>query len=196
MTFSFQAPDFYQKIGYELLGVYEGYPFDITESVLMKHLRQTELIAIEESWEERQDIANLFSFTTNVTSEDLEVLHRGLHSHVVENIGDKYKGIRIGLVAKDPAGKVIGGLDAYTTIQNMIIEGVWVDEGFRRKGLGTMLVSRAESIAEQSGCISGFTYVLSFLAPEFFNKLGYKNYAISDGYPEPFHENYMIKRFF
>ncbi len=195
MTFSFQAPGFYQKIGYKLLGVYDGYAFGITESVLRKRLSAKDLVPIEAAWQARQEIAERFSFTSDVTPEDLEVLRKGLHSHVVENVGDKYKGIHIGLAAKDAAGQLVGGLDAFTTLQNMILEGVWVDERCRGIGLGAKLLTSAENIAQQNGCIAAFTYVLSFLAPAFFHELGYQNYAVSDAYPEPYREYYMIKRF-
>ncbi|MEM7018022.1 MAG: GNAT family N-acetyltransferase [Pseudomonadota bacterium] len=37
-TFSFQAPGLYQKLGYEVLGVIDGYPDDIQKVFLKKHL--------------------------------------------------------------------------------------------------------------------------------------------------------------
>ena len=38
-THSFQAPDFYKKLGYEIFGVLEGYPFQHKKYYLKKNLR-------------------------------------------------------------------------------------------------------------------------------------------------------------
>ncbi|MFW9920090.1 MAG: GNAT family N-acetyltransferase [Candidatus Thorarchaeota archaeon] len=37
-SYSFQAPGFYQKLGYEVFGVFEGYPNDIKKYYLGKAL--------------------------------------------------------------------------------------------------------------------------------------------------------------
>ena len=42
-TFSWQAPDFYQAVGYELKATYDGYREGITELILMKNLNETDI---------------------------------------------------------------------------------------------------------------------------------------------------------
>ena len=41
-TFSFQAPDFYRAIGYEVAYEIEGFPDNITKHLMIKHLGKAE----------------------------------------------------------------------------------------------------------------------------------------------------------
>ncbi len=169
-TFSFQGPEFYPTIGYELLGIYDGYPNGITEHVFMKRL-------VVNQHNDRDlgipDSRGLY-LTTDVDEEDKKVLHEGLHRHVKINVGEGYKGTKIRLVIKDQEGELIGGLSSWTTLSNLIFETLWITEKFRRKGLGRMLMLEMERIAREQGCIASQAYCFSFQTPEFFQKMGYE----------------------
>jgi GNAT superfamily N-acetyltransferase len=190
-TFSFQGPNFYPTIGYKPLGVYDGYPDGITEHVFMKRL------------EENREMTNPLGIPDargiyldkNVAEEDAKILHRGLHQDVVRHVGDGYKGIKIKLVLRDPSGELIGGLSAWTTLQNLIFDYIWIEKGFREKGLGSRLMVEMEKIARESGCIASQASCFSFHAPGFFEKMGYNILGISDGYPSPVTELYLIKKY-
>lgn len=195
MSFSFQAPGFYQKIGYEVLGIYDGYPDGITEYVLMKRLQPRHQTRFEEDRVHGDNDSGRFLLTKDVSKEDMRIVHAGLGDYIDEQIGAGRKEIRIQLVLKDTKGQVIGGLLAWTAIRNMVLDHLWLDERHRGLGLGKMLVMEAERIAQENGCIACQTYSFSFQAPEFFEKLGYEAFAISDGYPDPVKEYYWIKKF-
>ncbi len=77
----------------------------------------------------------------------------------------------------------------------MYIEHLWLDERYRGLGYGKKLMTEAERIAQENECIASQTWCLSFQAPEFFQKLGYEAFGISDGYPDPIKEYYFIKKF-
>jgi len=190
-TFSFQGPEFYPTIGYKPIGIYDGYPDGITEHAFMKrlgsHLHDRIAFGVPDS--------RGFTLTTDVSEEDQETFHEGLHRHVVAHVGDGYKGIRIKLVIRDQGGELIGGLSAWSTLRNLIFECVWIEEKFRKKGLGRMLVMEMERIARENGCVASQAYCFSFQAPEFFEKIGYKVLGISDGYPPPVNELYLIKKY-
>jgi ribosomal protein S18 acetylase RimI-like enzyme len=194
-SLSFQAPGFYQKIGYQVLGVYDGYPDGITETVLMKRLQPHRDARLDGNGMHSDSRSGRFSVTTNATEEEMKIVHTGLGRTVDEQIGDKRDGTRIELVIRDPTEDVIGGLLAFTTMSNMVIEHLWVDERYRGLGLGRKLMMKAERIAQENGCIAAQTYTLSFQAPEFFRKLRYEAFGFSDGYPDPVKEYYFIKRF-
>lgn len=194
-SLSFQAPGFYQKIGYEVLGVYDGYPDGITETVLTKRLQPHEQAALEGSGIPGDGHSRPFTITDDVTEKEMQVVHAGLGRYVDEQIGDMRDGIPIHLAISDPAERVIGGLLAFTTISNMILEHVWVDERYRGQGLGRKLVLKAERIARENACIATQTYALSFQNPGFFCRMGYEAFGVSDGYPAPVQETYFIKRF-
>ena len=190
-TFSFQGPEFYPTIGYEPIGIYDGYPHGITEHAFMKRLsaklHNRSEFGVPDSW-------GLF-LTTDVSEVDKKILHEGLHRHVKAYVGDGDKGIGIKLVIKDQEGELIGGLHAWTTLQNVIFEHVWIEEKFRGKGLGRMLMLEMERIARENGCIASQAYCFSFQAPGFFEKMGYKILGVSKGYPHPVKEFYLIKKY-
>ena len=195
MSFSFQAPGFYQKIGYQVIGIYTGYPFGITEYILNKPLDGEGQAANPNEGKVLEGPGGQISFSEEITDEALKCLHEGLHAHVVENIGDRYKGKAIKLVLRDPAERMVGGLTGFTTISNLILESLWVVEDLRRSGLGSKLLNAAEAIAIEDGCIACQTQSLSFQAPDFFLNHGYETFAVSEGYPDPFREYYFIKQF-
>ena len=47
-------------------------------------------------------------------------------------------------------------------------------EGWRRKGVGTALLARAEAVAKESGCRYAYTDTMEYQAPDFYQKAGYK----------------------
>jgi len=196
-SFSFQAPGFYQKIGYRVLGIYDGYPDGITEYTLMKRLPSHRLAAAGWMAVPGDESPSNLLVTLAAAPEELKAVHAGLYWSVDEHVGSERDnpGITIRLVAKDATGQVGGGLLAWTTLRNMILDDVWVDESCRGRGLGTRLMMEAERIARNAGCIACQTHSFSFQAPGFFQKLGYVTYGVSDGYPPPATESYFIKRF-
>jgi ribosomal protein S18 acetylase RimI-like enzyme len=197
MSFSFQAPGFYQKIGYEVLGIYDGYPDGITEYVLMKRLQHHDQTRIESDRMSDDRNSDRFFITENATREEMRIVGAGLGDYVREHVGGERNkpGPRIRLVIRDHKGQVIGGLLGGTTIRNIYIECLWVGEAYRGLGYGKKLMMEAERMAKENGCIACQTWCLSFQSPEFLQKLGYKVFGVSDGYPDPIKEYYFIKKF-
>ena len=195
MSFSFQAPGFYQKLGYKVLGIYTGYPFGISEYVLNKRLNSPLNPVARPQVLTLEGLAGEFSISDDPSPQELEVLHQGLHGHVVENIGDKYKGMAIRLAAKHASGELAGGLTGFTTINNLILESMWVEEKFRGHGIGSRLLDMAEQMAIKNGCVASQAICLSFQGVQFFSRRGFEIYGISDSYPAPVQEYHMIKRY-
>jgi GNAT superfamily N-acetyltransferase len=190
-TLSFQGPKFYPTIGYQPLGVYDGYPGGITEHVFMKRLPSDQANSRELGVPDPLGLI----LTTDVSEADKKILHAGLHRHVKLNVGEGDKGIKIRLVLNDQAGELVGGLSAWTTLSNLIFDHIWIAEGFRKKGLGRRLLQEMEGIARENGCIASQAYCFSFLAPGFFEKMGYSVLGVSNGYPPPAEEFYLIKKY-
>ncbi len=191
-TFSFQAPEFYQSIGYKVLGIYDGYTNGITEYILLKKFSVSDQIPDENNWQNEEG----FTIVPDASAGSISILHAGLHEHVKESIGDLRKRnpeIKIQLAIKNEEGQIIGGLFAFTTLKTMHTTLLWIHEKYRRKGYGKELLMTAERIAKENGCISGLANVLSFQAPEFFQKLGYEIFGVSDGYPDSIKEYFFKK---
>jgi ribosomal protein S18 acetylase RimI-like enzyme len=193
-TFSFQAPEFYQSIGYKVLGIFNGYTGGITEYVLMKKLDKNHQTLHEVNRLKKDG----FSVSEDSSEESMKVLHTGLREYVTEHIGalrKKNPGIQINIIIRNGKGQVIGGLNGSSILKAMYVDQLWVDERYRGQGYGTELMMVAERIAGKDGCISSLAMVYSFQAPEFFQKLGYEVFGVSDGYPKPIKEYYFIKKY-
>lgn len=190
-TFSFQGPQFYPSIGYQLLGVYDGYPDGITEHVFMKKLSEPSSIIRNIGTPDSRG----FYLDKNIIEKETKILHEGLRQHVQLYVGERHRGPKVRLVVKDENGELIGGLSAWTTLQNLIFEYIWVEESFRGKGIGKTLMAEMERIARENGCIASQAQCFSFQAIGFFEKTGYKILGISDGYPAPIKEFYLIKKY-
>jgi len=190
-TFSFQGPDFYPTIGYQPIGVYDGYPNGITEHVFMKRLPGSQTGSRQFGIPDKRGLY----LSTDASEEEKRIVHQGLHQHVLKHVGDGYKGIEIRLVAKDQANVLIGGLSAWTTLSNLIFNHIWIQEKFRRKGLGRMLMTEMEKIARENACLASQAYCFSFQTLGFFQKIGYQVLGVSDGYPPPVREYYLIKKY-
>ncbi|UCG00791.1 MAG: GNAT family N-acetyltransferase [Candidatus Heimdallarchaeota archaeon] len=193
-TFSFQAPEFYQSIGYKVVGIFDGYTNGITEYILLKKFESDEQNPYEVNELNPVD----FTILEDKSETSMKILHEGLRNYVAEHVGElrkKNPGIHIKLVIKNEDDQVIGGVQAYTTLKAIHVVNLWVDEKFRNTGFGRELLTTAEKIAKENGCISGLLNVLSFQSPEFFQKQGYIIFGVSDGYSDSIKEYFLKKRF-
>ncbi len=191
-TFSWQAPDFYQAVGYKLIATYEGYIDGITELILMKRLDTIDNVSTQKVDSTR------FAISEDSTEESLSIVRKGLGSNFDQHVSDSLKEhpqIRYKLVIKNDDEQVIGGLCGYTILGTMNIEGLWVDERYRGQGYGTDLLMHAEKLAKEKGCIAGQIACFSFQELDFLKKHGYNTHGVSDGYPDEVKEYYLIKKF-
>ena len=82
--------------------------------------------------------------------------------------------LSLNLVEYDENGNVIAGLLGGTYWGWMYIDILWVHEKHRNKGIGTKLLSKAEKEAVLRGCHHVHLDTMSWQAPEFYKKQGYK----------------------
>jgi GNAT superfamily N-acetyltransferase len=84
----------------------------------------------------------------------------------------------IAIVLRDPTNDaVVGGLWAVSAYHWIYVDLLFVPENLRGRGLGSALMKKAEEIAAQRGCIGLRLDTLSFQAPRFYEKLGYREYG-------------------
>ena len=84
---------------------------------------------------------------------------------------------RIPLTVKlcDPDdGAVIGGIVGGTSLGLLFIDLVYLPESLRGQDLGTRMMAMAEDEARRRGCRAGMLYTISFQAPTFYQKLGWR----------------------
>jgi GNAT superfamily N-acetyltransferase len=81
-------------------------------------------------------------------------------------------------------GTVRGGLMAEAIGEWMHISLLWVDDQFRRNGLGTALLKQAETEARSRGARGVLVDTFSFQAPAFYKRHGYLAYGQIEDCPE------------
>ena len=191
-TFSWQGSDFYQAVGYKLIATYDGYHGGITELILMKRLDTID----DES--NKTVHSSRFSISEDSTEESQAIVRRGLGSNFDKHVSDlmkEYPHTGYNLVIKNDDSQVIGGINGYTIFGTMFVEGLWVAEKYRGQGYGIDLLSHAEELAKEKGCIAGQGACFTFQNIEFFKKQGYGFYGHTDAYPNDVKEYFIIKKF-
>src|SRR5947209_498218 len=68
----------------------------------------------------------------------------------------------------------------------------WVHADLRRTAIGSRLMAEAERHARDFGCHSGSVDTFTFQGPDFYPKLGYREYARLD-YPPDHHRIFFRK---
>jgi len=64
------------------------------------------------------------------------------------------------------------------------IKKLWVDKRFRNHGFGTDLMEEAEKYAKEQNCTFIIVHTMSWHAPDFYKKLGYRVEFERSGYPK------------
>jgi ribosomal protein S18 acetylase RimI-like enzyme len=80
---------------------------------------------------------------------------------------------KLACIARDAAGRVLGGATGRTWGEVAELQMLWVDTTRRRQGLGARLVGQFETAARARGCTLVTLETFSFQAPAFYRALGY-----------------------
>ncbi len=109
----------------------------------------------------------------NPTNEEVDYINRSLMEFNDKKVGpDNHELLNI--VEYDDNGKVIAGILGGTYWGWMHIDILWVDEKYRRSGIGSKLLKAAEDEAICRGAHSVHVDTMSWQAPEFYKKHGYR----------------------
>ncbi len=71
-------------------------------------------------------------------------------------------------------GQIVAGIVAASTFETLEVEFLFVDEKWRGKGLGSLLLRTAEHNARQAGVRHVLLNTYNFQAPAFYPKMGYR----------------------
>jgi GNAT superfamily N-acetyltransferase len=77
-------------------------------------------------------------------------------------------------VAAFEDARLVGGLLGETLLEWLKISIMAVDPSHRRTGIGTALLAEAERAAIERGCRQAYVDTMSYQAPEFYKRCGYK----------------------
>ena len=95
----------------------------------------------------------------------------------------EYPAVRpIRLNARDGSGKVVGSLRAIVAMHWLRVEILFVDQGYRRTGVGSAMLVEAEDTARRMGAKNAALDTFEWQGPGFYAKHGYVEAGRIDGY--------------
>jgi len=84
----------------------------------------------------------------------------------------------LAVLARDPLhGRIIGGILGRTSLGLLFVELVFLPEVCRGRGVGTRMVQMAEEEARRRGCRAAVLITISFQAPGFYERLGWREFG-------------------
>lgn len=90
-------------------------------------------------------------------------------------------------------GRIVGGIIAYATKDDLFIDMLWIDEQLRGQNIGTRLMTMAESEGRRRGCTTMTLNTLDFQAPRFYAGLGFREIGVIEDTPRG-HRNHIFRK--
>jgi GNAT superfamily N-acetyltransferase len=75
----------------------------------------------------------------------------------------------------------------------VFVRWLWVDDRYRKQGVGSSLLASAEAIARKGGCRGVYLDTFTFQAPKFYERHGYRECGRIDDFP-PGHSRIWLKK--
>lgn len=98
-------------------------------------------------------------------------------------------------IGVEEAGKLIAGLDAcVTAFRILYVSTVFVDEDYRRKGVGTLLIKEMEKRAAAMGVNLIRLDTFSWQGKEFYEAMGYECAGHYENAVDGYSEYFFLKR--
>jgi GNAT superfamily N-acetyltransferase len=81
------------------------------------------------------------------------------------------------VVRDDNNGVPVGGLLGHTSFGLFFLDLFYLPEDLRGAGLGSRIIALAEDEARRRGCTAAFVYTVTFQAPGFYERHGYRRFG-------------------
>jgi GNAT superfamily N-acetyltransferase len=81
------------------------------------------------------------------------------------------------VVRDDDSGEPVGGLLGHTSFRLFFLDLFYLPESLRGAGLGSRIIALAENEARRRGCAAAFVYTVTFQAPGFYERHGYRRFG-------------------
>ena len=128
----------------------------------------------------------------NPSEEEINFVNNALRQFNDQKVGPDNH-VLLNIVEYDENKNVIAGILGGTYWGWMHIDILWVDEKYRGQGLGSKLLEAAESEARKRGCHFVHVDTMSWQAPGFYIKHGYKIIGELNDIPDGNKKYHLIK---
>jgi GNAT superfamily N-acetyltransferase len=81
------------------------------------------------------------------------------------------------LVRDDNSGEVVGGLLGRSSLGLFFLDLFYLPEALRGSGLGSRIIKLAEDEARRRDCTAAVVFTVTFQAPEFYERHGYRRFG-------------------
>ena len=81
------------------------------------------------------------------------------------------------LVKDARSGAILGGIIGRSSLGLLFIDLVYLPKALRRDGLGSRMLKMAEDEGRARGCVSAMLYTISFQAPDFYARHGWREFG-------------------
>lgn len=112
-----------------------------------------------------------------ITKSELDSIYEDFTEIEIANGIPRRKTERYEFLAEEEGG-VIGYVSGITEHKWLYLTDLWVEKSHRRQGLGRQLLKLLERKAEDSGMEHIYLWTSGFVNPVFYEKHGYKKFAV------------------
>lgn len=127
--------------------------------------------------------------------KDIELLRLGIDENNILVTGESTGNQDITFFIRNSDNEIIGGIRGTYNISGWLsINALWVDKNYRNQGYATLLMQSIENEAEEKGCKNSYLNTISFQAPEFYMKLGYKKFAELENFHHEYNRIFLKKQ--
>lgn len=115
--------------------------------------------------------------TDSLAPDDVARIAAGLNEFNFRQAG--YDDQRpLAILVRDPdTGEVVGGLTGRTSLGLLFVDLLYLPPELRGSGLGAEILRRAEAEGRERGCRRAVLYTISFQAPEFYRRHGWRAFG-------------------
>ena len=119
-------------------------------------------------------------FLTDPTDEQAAAVERGLDEYNAGAVSAR-SATPVRAVFVD-SGRVVAGVVGAAYWGKLHTRILWVHPDYQSRGLGSRLVDWAEERGRELRCTSALVDTMSFQAPAFYERRGYRRFGVSEGY--------------
>ncbi|MDJ0386808.1 GNAT family N-acetyltransferase [Roseomonas sp. E05] len=126
---------------------------------------------------ERRMAAPEIVVSAEVSEQALQVIGGGLSAYndAVTGYADR-QGLAV--LVKDPAtGAILGGATGRSSLGLLFLDLFYLPEPLRGGGLGSAVLAAFEEEGRRRGCVAAVLYTISFQAPGFYERLGWRRFG-------------------
>jgi GNAT superfamily N-acetyltransferase len=123
---------------------------------------------------------------------DARVVTDGLREFNRAVIGDPNE-VQLGVFVRDATGRVVGGLLGHVKWKWVYVAKLWLPDELRGRGVGTRVMRAVEDYARRHDCLGIYLDTFEYQALPFYEKLGYVQFGVLEGYPPGYRQFHLLK---